>query len=358
MSYLKNKRQKTTFNIEENNGDKNIIDFNYDSNLGDWIIDTDPGVDDSIAISLAMNMIKEHLVLLSIQFGNNTVETCLKNAKRICVINKRKYNISKGESLTISTYKPKGFSVVHGEDGFYDLKQYTDLELQYDNEKTEYLNNNEKTVLKRHSAIEIISLSKEYEKANKKLNLLTIGPLTNIALAYMIDPKIVNRINRFVIMGGSYNSNGNTKPSGEMNFDSDNIASKMILDKFKNIEVWCWESCTQHKMKLVDLKINEDSLNKEKYKYLKAVLDKRHGSVEEGIFADYGASITSFYPRSIRNYEVVYCDLVIDSERDKSSRLIVSDKNVFNNKKKNTVKLIKNLQQEYVTGLFNEMINN
>lgn len=357
MSYLNKKRVKK----EENHFEDDVsINYNYDENIGDWIMDTDPGVDDSIAITLAMNMIKNHLILLSIQAGNNGIEKCVKNAKKLCVINRRKVNISHGGSLTLSTINPKGFSVVHGEDGLYDLKQYNDFENKYDSEETDYINKSEVNtigVLKRHSAIEIINLSKEYEKKNKKLNILAIGPLTNISLAYMIDPSIVNRINRTVIMGGSYDSFGNVQPSGEFNFDCDNVSAKKVFDKFKNVELWCWESCLTHRVKLSDFNIKDDCKNTEKYRYVKAILDKKAGSIQEGVFADYGAAINSFFPKSVRNYENVYCEVIIDSEKDKNSKFLISEKNCFN-KKKSTIKLIKNLRKDWVIGLFNEMINN
>lgn len=358
MSYLKKKRAK----VEEITVEEDVpVNYNYDETIGDWIMDTDPGVDDSIAITLAMNMIKNHLILLSIQAGNNGVEKCVKNAKKLCVINRRKINISHGGYHTLSTINPKGFSVVHGEDGLYDLTQYSDFDEKYDSIFTDYINKSECEnigMLKSHSAIEIIKLSKEYEKNNKKLNILAIGPLTNIALAYMIDPSVVNRINRTVIMGGSYNSFGNVQPSGEFNFDCDNVSAKKVLDKFKNVEVWCWESCLTHKVKLSDYDIKEESKNSEKYRYVKAILDKKAGSIQEGVFADYGAAINSFFPKSVSSYENLYCEVIIDSEKDKNSKFIISEKNNFVNKKKPIIKLIKTLRKDWVIGLFNEMINN
>ena len=68
--------------------------------MGDWVIDTDPGIDDSFAITHSINILKDHLKLISITGGNNGVKQCVINAKKICVINERKYNISQGDHFS------------------------------------------------------------------------------------------------------------------------------------------------------------------------------------------------------------------------------------------------------------------
>jgi purine nucleosidase len=63
---------------------------NHISNSNEkWIIDTDPGVDDSFAIILGLSILKENLIALSIENGNVGIESCFINAKKICVVKKK-----------------------------------------------------------------------------------------------------------------------------------------------------------------------------------------------------------------------------------------------------------------------------
>lgn len=338
-------------------------DLDYDKSIGDWIIDTDPGIDDAFALTLAINLLKDNLKLISIQSGNVGLNQCVINAKKLCVINDRKYNICKGQEFTISTLNLRTFSSIHGVDGFFDIEDYQKYEEKYDQENVFTNKDQEKSfsMLKRHSAVEIIELSKKYSnvkiKSDKKLNILTIGPLTNLSLAYMLDPSIVNRINRLVIMGGAYTSFGNIMSTGEFNFACDNIAAKIVLNKFNNVEVYCWEPSLNHLVMPENILFNKEIQHLEKAKFIKHCVNKKMSGLQGGVYADYGAAVAAFSPNSVKHYINAYCDIVIDSEKNKESRFIISKENIFTNKKKQRCKVIEYLNLSYFHGLFNKMIN-
>lgn len=327
----------------------------YDSNLGDWIIDTDPGVDDAFAITLALNFIKDNLKLISIESGNVGVDQCVKNAKKLCVLNKRKIDISQGSSLTLSTQSLKCFAGIHGTDGFFDFTEYEGLDLNY-LKSTDFINSDweKRTILKSHSAIEIVKLVQKYDNLNSsKINLLTIGPLTNIALAYMLDPSIVSKINRVVVMGGAYSDLGNICASGEFNFACDNVAAKLVFDNFLNITVYCWEPSVKHLIYPEHVKtINSTP----KCEFITKCIKKKMEWNQGGIYADYGGAVAAFKPESVINSKAMYVDIVIDSSIPKQSRFMASSSNIFHNKDKRPVEIIYDMNMTIFHKLINKML--
>jgi purine nucleosidase len=65
-----------------------------------------------------------------------------------------------------------------------------------------------------------------------ELTLVTLAPLTNVALALQRDPDLPRLLRRVVIMGGSYRSSGNTAPTTEWNVSCDPEAAKIVFDAF------------------------------------------------------------------------------------------------------------------------------
>ena len=64
----------------------------------------------------------------------------------------------------------------------------------------------------------------------KTVTLCPIGPLTNIALALKLEPKIAPRIKQIVLMGGGYFAQGNITPSAEFNIFADPEAAKIVFN--------------------------------------------------------------------------------------------------------------------------------
>jgi purine nucleosidase len=76
-----------------------------------------------------------------------------------------------------------------------------------------------------HAVNAIIRLSKEVQD----LNIIAIGPLTNIALALRMDPSLKDRIASLTIMGGAYRSVGNVTFNTEFNFRQDPEAASIVI---------------------------------------------------------------------------------------------------------------------------------
>jgi purine nucleosidase len=65
-----------------------------------------------------------------------------------------------------------------------------------------------------------------------ELTLVTLGPLTNLAVALLREPALPSLLRRWVLMGGSYRSNGNTAPTTEWNIHCDPDAARLCFARF------------------------------------------------------------------------------------------------------------------------------
>jgi purine nucleosidase/non-specific riboncleoside hydrolase len=82
----------------------------------------------------------------------------------------------------------------------------------------------------------------------EKVDILMIGPLTNLALALRLDPGIVPGIGTLTIMGGNVYGRGNTTPAAEFNIYADPEAAHVVLTAGLDTVVVPWEPCTTHFM--------------------------------------------------------------------------------------------------------------
>ena len=64
---------------------------------------------------------------------------------------------------------------------------------------------------------------------------MVLGPLTNIAIAMTLDPKFVDNVGRFYIMGASVHGMGNVAPSIEYNFYQDPLSNFIVLNKTRRL---------------------------------------------------------------------------------------------------------------------------
>lgn len=82
----------------------------------------------------------------------------------------------------------------------------------------------------------------------ERVDILMIGPLTNLALALRLAPRIVDGIGTLTIMGGNVYGRGNTTPAAEFNIYADPEAAQVVLTAGIETVVVPWEPCTTHFM--------------------------------------------------------------------------------------------------------------
>ena len=191
------------------------------------LIDTDPGVDDALALLMAFNDPDHQLLGLTIAAGNVGLEHTVRNALKLCeVANREDVPVYAGCADPL-LHPAADAAYVHGRDGFGDIG-YSPASRAAETE---------------HAALAILRLSHEYAG---KLLLVALGPLTNIALALKLDPTLPQRIKRFVVMGGAVSAHGNITAAAEFNIAFDPEAAHIVFQGFPHIDLADWEAVIAH----------------------------------------------------------------------------------------------------------------
>lgn len=175
------------------------------------IIDCDPGVDDAIAILLALASPEIDLLGISCVTGNKELSLTALNALRICALADRSdIPVHAGCARPIMGPYHRKWPSVHGADGLCDLD----------------LPGTPGTLADGHAVDFII---RSIMESPGQVSLCPIGPLTNIAMAIVKEPRIVPLIHSIVFMGGAAFCPGNSNPRAEFNFIVDPEAAEIVM---------------------------------------------------------------------------------------------------------------------------------
>lgn len=175
-----------------------------------WI-DTDPGVDDTFAIAMLFESAEQIDVIgFSTIFGNADVDQTTSNMKILLeAAGKQDLPVAKGAFFPL--FVPLDTSPhVHGENGMGNMPLPEPVMAESE--------------LRAAQEIIDVILSNPGE-----VTLLLIGPLTNAAMAYLMEPAIVDHVREVVIMGGAVRCPGNITPAAEANFFHDPHAAQIVL---------------------------------------------------------------------------------------------------------------------------------
>ena len=191
------------------------------------LIDTDPGVDDALALLMAFADARHDVVGLTIAAGNVGLAHTTANALKLCeIVGRPEVPVFPGSASPLLHPAPDA-AYVHGNDGFGDIG-YVPAGHTPETE---------------HAALAILRLSHLHAG---HLVLVALGPLTNVALALKLDPSLPTRIARFVTMAGAVTGHGNITPSAEFNVFFDPEAAKIVFDAFPHFELSDWEATVAH----------------------------------------------------------------------------------------------------------------
>lgn len=191
------------------------------------LIDTDPGVDDALALLMAFADARHDVVGLTIAAGNVGLGHTVANALKLCEVAGRDdvpVFPGCGEPLL---HPADDAGVVHGRDGFGDVG-YAPAARGAEAE---------------HAALAILRLSHAHAG---RLVLVALGPLTNLALALKLDPTLPGRLARCVVMGGAVTGHGNVTPTAEFNAWFDPEAAQIVFEGFPRVELVDWEAVLRH----------------------------------------------------------------------------------------------------------------
>lgn len=177
------------------------------------IIDTDPGIDDALALLLALSSPEVRVEAVTIVGGNVGLERCVRNA----LLTIEASGAREPPPVAAGAAGPLvGQAVdaahVHGDDGLGGASD------RWPAPKLE------------PTSVPAVELMLETIKRRPgRVTLVALGPLTNLAIAFRFAPEVFSRVGRIVVMGGSLAYGGNTTPAAEYNFYADPEAARVVV---------------------------------------------------------------------------------------------------------------------------------
>lgn len=184
------------------------------------IIDTDPGIDDAMAILAAFNSPDIQVIGLTSIYGNVPTRMATSNAVFLCELAGRPdVPVAQGALRSLrGAAKERIADFVHGADGFGNTGQQPPLG---------------GALLGECAAEFIVRMSRLYPG---ELVVLALGALTNLALAFHLDAGLPDRLARVVVLGGAFRVSGNVNPAAEANMFGDPDAANVVFGRAPN----CW----------------------------------------------------------------------------------------------------------------------
>ena len=176
------------------------------------IIDTDPGQDDAVAILLALASPELEVLGITAVAGNVPLALTEKNARKICELAGRP-----DVKVHAGAIRPMVRSLVTAEE----VHGKTGLDGPVLPEPAMVLE-------ARHAVAYLVETL--MARPAGTITLCTLGPLTNIGLALVREPRIASRIKQIVAMGGGYFEGGNVTPSAEFNIYVDPHAARLVFE--------------------------------------------------------------------------------------------------------------------------------
>lgn len=175
------------------------------------IIDTDPGIDDTLAIFYALESGAFDLLGLTTVFGNVETSLATENALRLLEIAGRSdIPVAMGAVQPLLQAFQGAVPHIHGEDG----------------QGNQFLDPPYLQPVSQSAAQFIVKSVMAYPG---EVTLVPIGPLTNIALALRLEPRIVHHVKRVVLMGGAALVPGNYNPAAEANIYNDPESAHIVF---------------------------------------------------------------------------------------------------------------------------------
>ncbi|MER9052999.1 MULTISPECIES: nucleoside hydrolase [unclassified Mesorhizobium] len=175
------------------------------------IIDTDPGQDDAVAILLALGSAELEIVGITAVAGNVPLKLTEKNARKICELAGRTDVQVYAGAIRPLARELVTAEEVHGKTGL-NGPQLPEPKMKLQDEY----------------AVDFIVETLMREESGT-ITLCALGPLTNVALALIREPKIGPRIKEIVLMGGGFFEGGNVTPTAEFNIYVDPHAADVVF---------------------------------------------------------------------------------------------------------------------------------
>lgn len=183
------------------------------------IFDTDPGVDDAIALCFAMAHPEIELLGITTTYGNVSANQAAENAAYLVGLANRKIPVFRGATGPL-VKKSEGFPIeIHGKDGLGNLASRIQVQSHVESQT---------------SAQFIVDTARQHPH---EISLVAVGPFTNIALALQLDPDLPGLLKQVIVMGGTVLEPGNVSPVAEANVWCDPHAADAVFTAGFNLSM-------------------------------------------------------------------------------------------------------------------------
>jgi purine nucleosidase len=186
-----------------------------------FLIDTDTGSDDAVALVLALKHPNTRIEAITTVAGNVPLSMATQNA--LYTLELCGSSVPVYEGLAKPLLRPlETAQFVHGHDGMGDIGLPLTGRLAASGH-----------------AVDIIF--ETFNGAPGEIDLITLGPLSNIAVALLREPNLAQQIRHCYIMGGTSDNYGNMSFAGEFNMYADPEAAKIVFESGLNITMIGWD---------------------------------------------------------------------------------------------------------------------
>jgi purine nucleosidase len=183
------------------------------------LIDTDVASDDAVALIMALRSPEVEVLAITVVAGNVPVEQATQNALFTVELCASSAPVFRGAAAPLVRALNDAIWF-HGQDGLGD--------------------HGYRPASRTAEADFAVNAMVRVIETNPGIEIITLGPLTNLALALQRSPHLVEKVSRCVVMGGAPCCEGNVTPAAEYNFWADPEAARVVLRSQLPIELVGW----------------------------------------------------------------------------------------------------------------------
>ena len=186
-----------------------------------FLIDTDTGSDDAVALVMALTNPEIRVEAITVVAGNVPLEQGVQNA--LYTVEQTGTTVPVHHGMSAPLLRPhESAQHVHGSDGMGDIG----LDVYGRSPAPEHATDVLQEMINRYAG---------------EITLVTLGPLTNVALALLRDPSLAGKVSNCVVMGGTGRGHGNVTPVAEYNIWVDPEAAQIVFESGMPITMVGWD---------------------------------------------------------------------------------------------------------------------
>lgn len=191
------------------------------------VIDTDPGLDDAHALAMALNQSAHPVAAVCTVAGNVDIDAVAENARWLLGAFGADVPLHRGAAAPLAGPRVDAADI-HGVDGLGGAPRWTVPRVGEDDGP---------------AALALIATARRHPGTT---TVVALGPLTNLALALRLEPRLPELLDRVVVMGGAIHGYGNLTRNAEFNIGADPAAADTVFAEFPRTELVSWETTMDH----------------------------------------------------------------------------------------------------------------